>query len=155
MAQIGARRLSVSTQLAQSADAVDQASTWLARSSTVAWRIEGLKWDTTGDLSPDQIATILVLLDGTARNGLPIVLTDLPPWVQPMASSSGSVALFVEGGRYVYDAGSWVLELTTSSATGSSSGHFPWTASEPSWRWQDYDPALTWLDLFGVTYPDV
>jgi hypothetical protein len=59
----------------------------------------------------------------------------------------------VEGGSYTYRAGSWVLALTTSSATGSAAGAFPWTASEPGWRWLDYDPALTWLDLYGVTYP--
>src|SRR4029077_19719887 len=47
---VGARRMSVSTQLTTQADAQVQANQWLARSSVMAWRIEGLSWDTTGDL---------------------------------------------------------------------------------------------------------
>src|SRR4029077_17456642 len=41
-ATIGSRRLSVSTQLATQALAEAQANLWLARSSVMAWRIEGL-----------------------------------------------------------------------------------------------------------------
>jgi len=153
MALIGARRLSVSTQLSTQADAAAQATTWLARSSVVAWRIEGLSWDTTGDLGPAEISTVMQLLDGTRRNGLPILLTDLPDWAGPMTAGQDQLPLYVEGGSYDYRAGSWVLTLTTSSATGSAAGSFPWAASEPGWRWADYDPDLAWLDLYGVTYP--
>jgi hypothetical protein len=155
MALIGARRLSVSTQLSTQADAAAQATTWLARSSVVAWRIEGLSWDTTGDLGPAEISTVMQLLDGTRRNGLPILLTDLPDWAGPMTAGQDQLPLYVEGGSYDYRAGSWVLTLTTSSATGSAAGSFPWAASEPGWRWADYDPDLAWLDLYGVTYPPV
>jgi hypothetical protein len=153
LAMIGARRLSVSTQLATEADAAAQATQWLARSSVVAWRIDGLTWDTTGDLGPAEISAVMQLLDGTRRNGLPITLTDLPDWAGPMTAGQDRVALYVEGGSYDYRAGSWVLTLTTSSATGSAVGSFPWTASEPGWRWLDYDAELSWLGLYGVTYP--
>src|SRR4029077_11973593 len=61
---IGARRLSVSTQLATLGDAQEQAIQWLARTSVMAWRIEGLSWDTAGDLGPDDISTLMTLLDG-------------------------------------------------------------------------------------------
>jgi hypothetical protein len=153
LAVIGARRLSVSTQLTGSGDATLQAQGWLARSSVLAWRIEGLTWDTDADLDPGEITAIMTLLDGTRRNGLPIALTDLPDWAEALTGGQDQVALYVEGGTYTYAAGSWVLELATSAATGSAAGNTPWTALDPGWRWLDFDPAVTWLDLYGVTYP--
>jgi hypothetical protein len=95
------------------------------------------------------------LIDGTRRNGLPITLTDLPSWVGPMTGGQDAVALYVEGGDYEYRAGAWQLAINTSSANSSAIGSFPWNASEPAWRWLDYDPELSWLGLYGVTYPAV
>jgi len=92
-------------------------------------------------------------LDGTRRNGLPIALTELPEWAGPMTHGQSEVALYVEGGRYEYEAGSWVLELMTSSATGSAIGNLPWQNLEPGWSWAEFDPEVAWLDLYGVTYP--
>jgi hypothetical protein len=155
MAAIGARRMSVSTQLTAEADATAQANQWLARSSVMAWRVEGLTWDTAGDLNPDEISSVMRLIDGTRRNGLPITLTDLPSWVGPMTGGQDAVALYVEGGDYEYRAGAWQLAINTSSANSSAIGSFPWNASEPAWRWLDYDPELSWLGLYGVTYPAV
>lgn len=155
VAAIGARRLSVSTQLSYEPQALAQANGWLARSSVMAWRIEGLSWDTDGDLGPDQIDTIMTLLDGTRRIGLPIALTDLPAWSLPVVGGMDIVGLYVEGGTYTYEGGAWLLELNTSSATGSAVGSFPWTASEPEWSWDTYRADVQWLDLYGVTYPDV
>lgn len=153
MAVIGSRRLSISTQLVTLGDANTQATSWLARRSTLAWRIENLRWDSTGDLSPIAIHALLTLLDGTARNGLPIALTDLPAWAGPMTHGQSEVALYVEGGTYSYSAGSWVLELDTSSATGSASGDLPWQNLDAGWSWDEFDPDVAWLDLYGVTYP--
>jgi hypothetical protein len=153
VAAIGARRLSVSTQLAQSADAQAQATGWLARSSVLAWRINNLRWDTAGLLSPDDVSTVMTLLDGTQRIGLPLTLTEIPEWAWPVAGGHAELALYVEGGTYEYHAGAWQLELNTSSATASSLGVFPWTASEPAWNWDLWDPGVSWLDLYGVTYP--
>lgn len=155
LSTIGARRLSVSTQLRAQADAEAQANTWLARSSVLSWRIEGLSWDTAGDLSTAEIEPLMTLLDGTRRNGLPILLTDLPEWAGPMVGGQDQVALYVEGGQYDYTGGAWTLALTTSSATGSAAGSFPWQAADPGWQWQEMAPEVTWLDLYGVTYPDV
>jgi hypothetical protein len=156
-AVIGARRLSVSTQLSYEPQAAAAAQLWLARSSILAWRMEGLRWDTSlqPGLSPDTIETVMTLLNGVSRIGLPIAVTDVPEWAWPVAGGSDTVALYVEGGTYEYQAGAWVLELDTSSATGSAVGNFPWTANDADWRWVDYDPGVSWLDLFGVTYPDV
>jgi hypothetical protein len=153
LAVIGARRLSVSTQLVSSGDATLQAQGWLARSSVLSWRIEGLTWDTTGDLTPAEITSVMRLLDGTRRNGLPIALTDLPDWAEALTGGQDQVALYVEGGTYTYTAGSWVLELATSAATGSAAGNTPWNTLNTGWRWQDFDPAVSWVDLYGVTYP--
>jgi hypothetical protein len=61
--------------------------------------------------------------------------------------------LYVEGGEYTYHAGSWVVEILTSAATGSAVGTFPWQNSAAPWTWNDYDPGMSWLDLYGVTYP--
>jgi hypothetical protein len=155
METIGARRLSVSTQLAYLEYAQAQAVGWLARNSSLAWRIENLVWDTTGHMTPDEVKTVLHLLDGTTRIGQPLALTDLPEWTHPLAGDTGAVALYLEGGTYRYNAGSWELELDTSSATSSAVGTFPWTASEPDWSWDDFDPNMSWLDLYGVTYPEV
>jgi hypothetical protein len=152
MSVIGARRLSVSTQLIIETDADIQARNWLSRSSVMAWRIEGLRWDTTGELDPDGTQTVLTLLDGTLRNGLPIVLTDLPPWMDALTHGD-SAALYVEGGTYSYNAGAWELELTTSSATGSAAGALPWQNLEPGWSWDEFDPTISWLDLYGCSYP--
>jgi lysophospholipase L1-like esterase len=146
MAAIGARRMSVSTQLISLGDATAQANQWLARSSPLAWRVEGLRWDTADyNLSPDEIQTVLTLLDGTSRNGLPIALTELPPWTYPMTGNATEVALYLEGGTYTYNAGHWQLELQTSSATGSAVGNLPWNALDAGWAWNEFDP--------GVTYP--
>ena len=109
LALIGARRLSVSTQLTTQTDAQPRRPPggWPG-SSVVAWRIEGLTWDTTGDpLGPAEISAVMHLLDGTRRNGLPITLTDLPDWAGPMTAGQQQVALYVEGGSYAYRAGSW------------------------------------------------
>lgn len=156
MAAIGARRMSVSTQLTQQTDATAQANQWLARSSTLAWRVEGLRWTTSDDrLGPDDIATAMNLLDGIKRNGLPIALTDLPPWTDPMTGNQDAVALYLEGGTYTYDAGSWVLVIKTSSATGSAIGDTSWNDLDADWLWTTFDPGVSWLDLYGVTYPEV
>jgi hypothetical protein len=82
-----------------------------------------------------------------------MLLTDLPPWVQPMTSQDDQVALYVEGGTYVYNAGHWELSVTTSNASGSAVGYTPWNALDADWAWNDWDPEVSWLDLFGVTYP--
>jgi hypothetical protein len=156
MTSIGARRLSISTQLAVQADARNQAAVRLARSSNIAWRIEDLTWDTADDrLGPDEIQTVMRLLDGTLRNGLPMMLTDLPPWVQPMTSNQNAVALYVEGGTYRYNAGAWELSVNTSNASGSAVGNMPWNALDADWYWNTFDPDVSWLDLYGVTYPAV
>jgi hypothetical protein len=32
-------------------------------------------------------------------------------------------------------------------------GNLPWNALDAGWAWNEFDPGVTWLDLYGVTYP--
>ena len=153
---IGLHRISVTTQLALQPDAAALASVLMARFSAMGWRLSGIQWDTADDdalMSPDEITRAFRLLDGTTRIGLPMTLTDLPDWTDSLISASGQVAVYVEGGNYEYLAGNWLLALRLSAAKGSATGSFPWTASPAAWTWDTYGQEVSWLDLFGVTYP--
>ena len=63
----GTRRISVTTQLTTSADAVDVANRLMARLTVRGWRASGFVVD---DDHIDQAAQTLALLDGTSRIGL-------------------------------------------------------------------------------------
>ena len=146
-ATYGTRRISLTTQLTTSADAVDVANRLMARLTDGGWRGAGLVVD---DGRLDQAAQTLTLLDGTSRIGLPVRVTDLPPW-----SPAGSVLpVYLEGGTYHYDDGRWVLDLSVSSARGQGQS-VTWDETDPTWRWVDVDPALTWAGVYGVAGPDL
>jgi len=156
--RIGLHRISVSTQLALQADASALADTLLARFSAMGWRMSGVEWDTADDsalMSPADITRAFKLLDGTTRIGLPMTLTDLPDWTDPLTGAAGQVPVYVEGGNYEYNAGNWMLALRLSAAKGSATGTLPWNAlpNTAAWAWQQFDPDISWLDLYGVTYP--
>jgi hypothetical protein len=143
----GQRGMSVSTMLSAQSDAADVANRVLARSSLTGWRIDGLvvddvELDLTG---PPAVSLVLKLLDGTTRNGLPIALVDLPAW-SPVGTAT---ACYLEGGKYAFVDGAWVLDLTVSRAetTGRS---VAWVELDPAWRWVDFDPGMSWADLYGV-----
>ena len=100
----GTRAVSISTELQSADDAQDVASRVLARTSSNAWRAEGLTLDDEDIAPTDELITLLLtLLDGTSRIGSAIILTDLPDWA-PAGESvgvyfrrSGSVQAFVGG----------------------------------------------------------
>jgi hypothetical protein len=146
----GTRLGSLSTLLISQADAAVVALRILSRAGSTAWRVGGLVWDTaiTDDLDK-QAATVMALLDGTTRNGAAIALEDLPWWTP----TQGPAALFVEGGRYAFTDGAWILELTVSNALALGRS-LTWAQlnAPPSnaWRWMDYDHAISWTDLVGV-----
>ena len=146
-AEYGTRRISLTTLLTTSADAVDVANRLMARLTDGGWRGSGLVVD---DDRIDQAAQTLTLLDGTSRIGLPVRVTDLPPW-----SPAGSVLpVYLEGGTYHYDDGRWVLDLNVSSARGQGQS-VTWAELDPTWRWVDVDPALTWAGVYGVAGPEL
>lgn len=146
-AELGTRRLALSSQLQAEDDATDVAQKIIARTSSNDWRAAGLVIDDAELDDPDDadVARVLTLLDGTRRNGLPARLVDLPAW-----SPAGAVVpVYLEGGTYSYDDGAWVLDLTVSNA--SSQGQSArWDELDPAWTWDQIDPGITWNDLRGV-----
>ncbi len=143
----GTRRVGVSTELQAQADAVDVANRLMARLTASGWRASGFTID---DDDLDQAADLLLLLDGTSRIGLPARVTDLPPW-----SPAGPVLpVYVEGGKYRYDDGRWVLDLNVSSARGQGQS-VTWAELDPTWAWDQVDPELSWAGVYGVAGPDL
>lgn len=141
----GVRRAGVTTQLTTAADAEAVAERILARTAAVAWRVEGLTWDTglAPPVSGLRVSDVLDLLDGTGRLGRGLIVTDVAVW-----PGGDTVALYLEGGRYRYD-GAWVLELDGSPNVGIGVS-VTWVELDPVWRWDQFDPAIGWSDLYGV-----
>lgn len=146
----GVRRVSVASQVTSAADATTVANAVLARLfQSAAWRVGGLTYRVYPEADPTQTSVALTLLDGTTRIGCPVLLVDLPEW-SPVngAETSG----YVEGGRYTYEAGAWVLSLVMSSAAGVGES-IAWDDLDPAWTWDLFDPAISWDDLTGVGPP--
>ena len=144
-AQYGTRRISVTTELQAQADAVDVANRLMARLTESGWRASGF---TVDDDDLDQAAVLLALLDGTSRIGLPVRVTDLPPW----SPAGPELPVYLEGGRYQFDDGRWVLDLDVSSARGQGQS-VTWAELDPTWTWDQVDPELTWSGVYGVAGP--
>lgn len=145
-AQYGTRGASISTQLQAATDAQDVAQRVLARSSPSGWRADGLTIDDDDvEGTPEGIALLLDLLDGTSRIGAPIVLGELPNWTP----AGTDVGVYLEGGTYRYVGGRWVLELLVSSAGGLGQSA-AWDELDPAWTWDQWSPDLSWNDLRGV-----
>lgn len=144
----GSRAYSLSTQLCASGDADAVAGRILARTG-LGWRAEGITLDDDvagAEADPTlDVTRVLTLLDGTARNGLLLRLSELPAWTP----SGDAVNVYLEGGAYTFDAGRWILDLTVSSAraTGASA---TWADLPPAWTWGNVDPSITWADVRGV-----
>jgi hypothetical protein len=147
----GRRRLSVSTQLALQTEAQTIASTILARLRVPGWRVSGLTWemDPHEPLTQAELGVMLTILDGTTRIGLPILLTDVPPW-SPMGSAD-QIPLYLEGARFTNHNGYWKIELLTSDAHNQGTAAIPWTALPADWLWTQFDPSVSWDALAGVS----
>lgn len=143
VAELGTRRMSVQTLLTNATDAQRIGSQLLGRLAVTDWRVTGLGLD-AGLLAPADLGLATRVLDGTARNGMPLLLTDLPGW----APGSGSAALYPEGGTYTYTEGEWLLSLTASAAQATGIG-LAWDATG-AYRWVDFAPEVSWQDLAGV-----
>lgn len=149
-ATYGVRREQVTTLLAFERDAEDVATSILARTSSTDWRVSGVTVDDrvmSGEA--EQTHTLLTLLDGTRRIGLPVRITDLPWWSPGGGSNPG----YVEGGTYQFNDGLWSCDLSVSSARGQGATPMSWADSLPAWRWVDYAPDIRWTDLAGVNPP--
>lgn len=150
--EYGKRRMQVSTILQSEPDASDIATRLLARTHITDWRASGVTIDDPDSLEvADDAATrlLLRLLDGTARIGLPIRLTDLPEW----SPAGSTLPVYLEGGDYAFEDGAWTLALTVSRAAALGTSTSWEDVAAPAWRWIDFDPSIEWIDLFGVEYP--
>ena len=142
------RRLGLSTPLISEADAVDVADRVLARTNTPAGRIDGLTWD-LGLFPPAagvDMAAALDLLDGTIRIGRGLIVDRADLW-----PDGGPIGVYLDGGTYTYD-GAWTLGLVASPLAGLGAS-VPWIDLDPGWAWNEFDPAIDWIDLYGVAGP--
>jgi hypothetical protein len=145
-ARLGTRRIGVTTQLVSADDARDVANRLMARLAVRDWRADGFVLD---DILADAAGTMLQLLDGTSRIGLPLRVTGMPEW----SPAGPELPLFLEGGSYHY-AGRWVLDLGVSSARGVGESA-TWAELDPAWRWIDVHPDMTWADAYGAAGPEM
>lgn len=143
----GVRRISYSTLLQAESDATNVANRILNRTSLTGWRASGFTVD-DADLDAADEATMIRLLDGTQRIGLPILVTDLPEWA-PVPG--GQLPIYLEGGTYRFEQGLWVLALDVTRA-GAQGASVDWAGLDPSWAWADFSPTVSWVDLIGVSY---
>jgi hypothetical protein len=141
----GVRRISVATELVTEDDATDVAQRLLDRLTIADWRASGVHID---DDDLDDPGLLLDLLDGTTRIGQAIRLTDLPPW-SPVGAE---LPLYVEGGTCQFDDGRWLVDLNVSQAHGQGESA-AWNELNPAWTWAQFDPSLSWADLYGVGGP--
>jgi hypothetical protein len=145
---LGVRALSYTTQLISEADLFTVSNRVLARSRALGWRLSGITWDTRlpDDFDTADTATLLTLLDGARRPGLPVTLTEMPGWTPtgPVAST------YLEGGEYSFDDGRWTLAMTL-SPSGQTAYSAAWFDMDPAWTWTQMDPSITWEQLWGVT----
>jgi hypothetical protein len=154
-ADIGVRRIAVATQLSRQADAQNIAGAILGRTGVSQWRVSGLEWHVNQNddqFDADQLTVLMKLLDGTSRNGLPLILSNLPAWSPILGTDR--VPLFLEGGRYINEDGAWELDLIVSSAT-SVGDSVTWDElpPNPGWSWDDFAPEVRWIDMGGVSAP--
>lgn len=149
----GVRSLTVGTQLTTALDAVTIGNTIAARAFGAGWRADGMTVDaaaladvgTVDGLSP---AVVLAeLLDGTRRIGRPTHVTGLPGWSP--SGYGGQALLYLEGGVYGYQDGTWILQLLTTDPRGQGRSA-RWADLLAPWTWAMFHPAVTWAALQGA-----
>jgi hypothetical protein len=151
-ATYGTIRYSVSTELTGVVDAGALAGNILARSRYTGWKVDGLTMDTA--TLPATVASVddrtrasafFNLLDGTARMGASVTITDMPDYAPRGAVNS----VFVEGGSYSFDGLDWRLEMTVTPSAGQ--GHSAeWGDFPPDWQWMEFFSGIHWVDLYGA-----
>jgi hypothetical protein len=144
----GVRAMSYTSQLVSQADLFNVANRVLARSRALGWRLSGITWDTNvpEDFAESDTATLLTLLDGAKRPGLPVTVTDMPGWTP----TGGVASTYLEGGEYSFDGARWTLDMTL-SPSGQTAYSAAWFDLDPAWHWNQMDPSITWNQLWGVT----
>lgn len=116
----GLRKMSVDTELTTEADATELANRLLSQARNTGWVVDGLTIDSQliqQDLDEldysTRLTALMDLLDGTRRLGRGMILIDLPAWTP----SGTSASVYLEGGQYSLNHGTWTLQLLASPAT--------------------------------------
>ena len=147
--EYGVRRMGLSTQLTSSADAIDVGNRILGRTRSPQGRVDGLTWD-LGRYPPtagEPMGAALDLLDGTTRLGRGLVVENADLW-----PGGDTIGLYLDGGRYTFDAAGWTLGLIGTPLVGMGESA-EWNDLDPTWDWAQMDPTLEWPDLYGVAGP--
>lgn len=153
-ALLGPRRISISTQLRTEADAQRLAASVLSRTRFLDWRLQGVTLDTYAlNIDPDNTSPALArmlytLLHSATRAGLPLRLTDLPPW-----SPAEPFGAYTEGGKYTFENGAWTLDLDLSRAPGLTVTNLipnPLPNSNTMWYSTGSSPAETTYPTSGA-----
>jgi hypothetical protein len=146
----GQRGTSYSTLLTSASDALDVAGRVLNRSDELGWHASGLVWDTIAPAGFDDTDRdrLLTLLDGTQRPGAAIVVHELPGW----APGAPILDCYLEGGTYSYESARWTLNMNI-SPSGETGHAVHWAELDETWAWDEFDPSIAWLDLYGVKGP--
>lgn len=145
----GVRRMGVATNLTTAAAATGVGDRILARTSSPQGRVDGLNWD-LGLFPPapgEQMAAALDLLDGTTRIGRGLIVDNATLW-----PGGGPIGLYLDGGRYTFDAQGWTLGLVGTPLVGMGASA-TWDDLDPTWTWDQVDPSIAWDDLYGVSGP--
>lgn len=148
-ATYGARGISVGTILTNETDATARATALMASNApSDDWRGRGLVIDldrTVDATDADAVHLVLDLLDAGKRNGLAVMLANLPWWTPTAAAAQ----LFVEGGAYSFTDGRWLLELNTTPAAGTGA---TLTLAQVNRvvRYVDVDTPVRYVDMVGV-----
>lgn len=147
----GVRRVTLDTLLTSAADATAVGTKLLSRLRPVgAWRAPVLEFDQIGTPAITD-AQVLQLLDLRTRNGLAVEVP-MPAWAP---NAPAPLVGFIEGATLNYVIGSWSVSLTVSSALGYGAADTTWDqlTDDPAWKWDAWDPTLSWDDLTGVGPP--
>lgn len=153
-AVLGPRRISISTQLRTEVDAQHLAVGVLNRARFLDWRLQGVTLDTYAlNTDPDNTTTALTrmlytLLHSATRVGLPLRLTDLPPW-----SPAEPFGAYIEGGKYTFENGAWTLDLDLSRSPGLTITNLlpnPLPNSNTMWYSSGSNPAETTYPTTGA-----
>lgn len=154
IAEYGVRRFGLSTPLTSAGDAIDTADRVLARSRQPEWRADGLVLDLAQfPRQPGwETRQALDLLDGTVRLGRGLIIDDVQMW--PGFAPGATVVVYLDGGRYAFADDGWRLGLNTTPPSGLGKGG-PWNSMTPTWTWAMMDLGIAWVDLWGVTGPEL
>lgn len=107
----GHHHLKVSTNLTNAHDANTLAHQLITNTAPGAWMLPKATWDTK--TLATRPADVITALDSMRRIGLPLTLTNVDEWVP----GAPTIPVYLDGGKYTYARGRWVLDLSFTRST--------------------------------------